>query len=345
MSLITILIALLIFGVIVLIHEFGHFTVAKRAGVTVHEFSIGMGPALLKRERSGTLYALRLLPIGGFVSMEGENDMEEEGESDDPNAFSKKSLAKRVAILFAGAFNNLLLGYVLLLILTVMNGWVGTTQIIRLEEGTSAYGILEVGDTITAVNGHRVYTSNDVSYEFLRDEDGLVEMTVRRGNETLTRAIQFPLETVEGQQFITIDFRVAAVRPTALQYFTYPVNWSLSIVKEIWGTLLGLLTGRYAINQLSGPVGVVSAIGQASRIGFRSLLTLAAYITINIGIFNLLPIPILDGGRIVLEIAGEILPKNRWTRGAIGALMAASVALMILLMIFVTVQDITRVIS
>jgi len=344
MNFVTVLIAVLIFGLIILIHEFGHYTVARCMGVTVYEFSIGMGPALWKTEKNGTTYALRLLPIGGYVSMEGENDLAQEGESDDPNAFSRKPVLQRVAILSAGVCNNLLLGYALLILLTALNGWVGTTQIIRLEEGTSAYGTLQVGDTITAVNGHRVRTSNDITYEFLRDEDGLVDLTVRRNGETQTHSIRFPLEVYENQQYITIDFKVAAVRPTALQYITYPVNWGISIVKEIWGTLLGLLTGRYAVNQLSGPVGVVTAIQKASRIGFRSLLNLAAYLTINIGVFNLLPVPILDGGRIVLELACEVLPKKRFVKKVVGALMSISVLLLLLLMAVVTFQDITRII-
>jgi len=338
----TILVSLLVFGAIILFHEFGHYAVAKRAGVTVLEFSIGMGPAVWKTEKNGTLYALRALPIGGFVMMEGENDAQEGETSGDPNAFSKKPLLHRIAILLAGSFNNLLMGYLLLVILTVMNGWVGTTQIVRLEEGTSAYGILELGDTITHLNGRRVRTSNDISYEFLRDEDGLIDVTVRRNGETLTERIQFPLETVEGQQFITIDFKVAAVKPSPLQYVTYPVNWGISICKEIWSTLIGLLTGRYAVNQLSGPVGVVSAIGQASRFGLRSLLQLAAFIAINIGIFNLLPIPVLDGGRIVIELVSAATGNSRIVKKVVGALMTASVALMVLLMVYVTFQDITR---
>ena len=338
----TFLIAILFFGAIILFHEFGHYIVAKRAGVTVLEFSIGMGPALWKTEKNGTRYALRLLPIGGFVAMEGENDAQEGERSSDPNAFSKKPLLHRIAILLAGSFNNLLMGYLLLVILTAVNGWVGTTQIVRLEEGTSAYGVLEIGDTITHLNGHRVRTSNDISYEFLRDEDGRIDVTVRRGGETRTERIQFPLETYEGQQFITIDFRVAAVKPTPLQYVTYPVNWGISIVKEIWSSLIGLFTGRYTINQLSGPVGVVSAIGQASRYGFGQLLRLAAFITINIGIFNLLPIPVLDGGRIVIELVGAATHNNRAVKKVINALMAASIALLVLLMVYVTFQDITR---
>ncbi len=338
----TFLAAVIIFGGIILFHEFGHFITAKRCGVTVNEFSIGMGPALWSKEKNGTLYSVRLLPIGGFVAMEGEDDNEEEEAAADPNAFSKKPFLSRLLILAAGSFNNLLLGYLVLALLTVLNGYVGTTRIVRFNEGAVSEGILQIDDTITAVNGHRVYTSNDITYEFLRDEDGLIDLTVRRGDETLTQQVQFELAQYEQQQYITIDFKVAAVKPTALQYLTYPLNWGISIIKEVWGSLVDLLGGRYAVNQLSGPVGVVNAIGQASKLGLKSLLEMAAFLTINIGVFNLMPIPILDGGRIVIEALEEIF-HHKINKKLIQAVMMASVGLMVFLMLYVTYFDLFRI--
>lgn len=341
MSFLSIVLAVLVFGLIVVIHEFGHFIVAKRAGVTIYEFSVGMGPALIKKEHGGIDYCLRLLPIGGYVSMAGETDADDDG-ADDPDAFYRKPLLARILVLLAGPFNNLLLGYFVLVILTVMNGWVGTTCIAQLEEGTSAYGILQLGDRITAINGHRVYTSNDISYEFLRDEDGLMEITVRRDGETITSSIQFPLESYDGQQYITIDFKVAAVVPTALDYVTYPINWGMSIIKEVWGSVIGLCTGRYAVNELSGPVGVVSAIGQAAKISMKTFIKMVAYITVNIGVMNLLPIPVLDGGRIVLEVCRSIFGDSAPYRKIFRILLAVSMGLLVFLMLYVTFLDITR---
>lgn len=340
----TILAAVVIFGGIILFHEWGHYLTARRCGMTINEFSIGMGPALLKKEKNGTLFSVRALPIGGFVALEGEEDAETGEPTNDPNAFSKKPLRSRIAVLLAGSLHNLLLGYLILVLLTALNGYVGTTRVVRFNEGSLSEGSLQLGDTITAINGHRVYTSNDISYEFLRDEDGLIDVTVRREGETLTLPIQFPLTEYEGQQFITIDFKVAAVKPTPLQYVTYPLNWGLSIVKEVWGSLIDLLRGRYAINQLSGPVGVVTAIGQASKFGIKSLLEMAAFLTINIGIFNLLPIPVLDGGRIVIEALTE-LTRHKLSPKIIQGAMTASVCLMILLMVYVTYHDIFRIVT
>jgi regulator of sigma E protease len=343
LGLTTLIAAVIIFGTIILFHEFGHFIVARLSGVTVNEFSIGMGPAVLKKEKNGTLYALRALPVGGFVALEGEDDNEEEVPTDDPNAFSNKPLLPRILILLAGVFNNLLLGYLILVLLTAMNGYVGTTRIVRFNEGALSADVLQAGDVITALNGHRVYTSNDISYEFLRDEDGVIDVTVRRDGETLSLPVQFPIETYEGQQFITIDFKVAAAKPTALQYVTYPFNWGLSIVKEVWGSLIDLLRGRYAINQLSGPVGVITVIGEATKLGLRSLLEMAAFITINVGVFNLLPIPILDGGRVVIEVLEELF-HHKINEKIIRGVMTASACLMIALMVYVTYQDIFRIV-
>lgn len=334
---ITALAAVLIFGAIIFVHELGHFTVAKLAGVTVYEFAIGMGPALWKREKNGTLYSLRAFPIGGYVMLEGEDEA-----VDSPGSFSNKPASARIAVLLAGAFNNLVLGYVILVILTAMTGYVGTTTIVRFDEGAMSASQLMEGDRILRVNGHRVRTSNDITYEFLRDEDGLIDMTVSRGGETITLPVQFRMEQLdEGVQAIAIDFKVAAIPATPVQYLTYPVNWSLSIIKQVWGSLIDLLTGRYAVNQLSGPVGVVSAIGQATRMGLDSFLLMAAFITINIGIFNLLPIPILDGGKIVLSLI-EAVAGRPINQRLVTAIMSVSVGLMVMLMLYVTWNDIFR---
>ncbi len=334
---ITALAAILIFGGIIFVHELGHFTVAKLTGVTVYEFSIGMGPALWKREKGGTLYSLRLLPIGGYVMLEGEDEA-----VDSPGSFSNKPVLTRISVLLAGAFNNLVLGYVILVILTAISGYVGTTTIVKFNDGAQSSAQLMLGDRVTRVNGHRVRTSNDITYEFLRDRDGLIDMTVVREGETLTLPVQFRMEQLEeGVQAIEIDFKVAAIPATPGQYLTYPVNWSLSIVKQVWGSFLDLLTGRYAVNQLSGPVGVVSAIGQATRLGFESFLLMAAFITINIGIFNLIPFPILDGGKVVLSLI-EAAVGRPINQRIINGIMTVSVGLMIALMLYVTWNDIFR---
>jgi regulator of sigma E protease len=330
--------AILIFGAIILFHELGHFTVAKWAGVSVHEFSIGMGPAIFKRTKNGTLYSLRILPVGGYVMMEGEDE-----PVDVPGSFSGKPLLHRIAILLAGSFNNLVMGYLILVVLTIMTGYVGTTRVALFNEGAVSSQQLQLGDKITKVNGHWVHTSNDITYEFLRDRDGLIEMTVQRNGQSMTLApIQFKMEQLgEGMQAIDLDFKVAAVPAQSLEYVTYPFNWGLSIIKQVWGSLIDVVTGRYAVNQLSGPVGVVSAIGQASKMGFENLLLIAAFIAINIGIFNLVPFPILDGGKIMIAVLEAVIGR-RINQRVLEWIMMISVGLLLTLMLYVTWNDIFR---
>jgi len=340
--LVTIIAAVLIFGGIILFHEFGHFIVARVCGVTINEFSVGMGPAVWKKEKNGTLYAVRLLPIGGFVDMEGESD-DDENPTTDPNAFTKKPFWQRFLILVAGSFNNVLMGYIILIVLTVLNGYVGSTRVVVFDENAVSSQYLQYDDEITAINGNRTRTAYDITYEFLRDEDGLIDVTVLRNGEKMTLPIQFAMEEQDGQQFINLDFKVAAVKPTLTEYVTYPFNWSLSIVKEIWGSFIDLVRGRYAINQLSGPVGVVSAIGAATEYGIKNLLLLAAYIAINIGVFNMLPLPILDGGRIFIELFTTVF-RGKTAKKIVQIAMSISVGIVVFLMLYVTYNDIFKLI-
>lgn len=336
-TLITILAAILVFGAIIFFHELGHFTAAKLSGVTVTEFAVGMGPLLLKKEYKGTVYSLRLLPVGGFTALEGEDEA-----VDSEHSLTNKPLLSRVSVFLAGSVFNIVMGYLILVVLTVMSGYVGTTYIAAFREGSISQSTLALGDKILKVNGHRVTTSNDITYEFLRDPDGLIDMTVQRGDETLTLPVRFRMEEIsEGVNAIDIDFQVAAVPATPRDYVTYPINWGSSIVKQVWGALIDLVTGRFAVNQLSGPVGVVSAIGQASKLGLESLMLMAAMIAINIGIFNLLPLPILDGGKIIITVIEAAIGRPINAR-LIEGIMVGSVILIVGLMVYVTYNDIFR---
>jgi regulator of sigma E protease len=199
----TIIAAILIFGAIIFFHELGHFATAKWSGITVHEFAVGMGPALFKKEYHHTMYSLRILPIGGYTLMEGEDaDVDSEG------SFSRKPIWKRIVVLLAGSMANILMGYLILAILTVMSGYVGTTRIAEFWPNAQSEGQLAVGDRILRVNGHRVATSNDITYEFLRDRDGLIDLVIERNQEKIPLTVQFPMEEVEGGlNMISIDLK------------------------------------------------------------------------------------------------------------------------------------------
>lgn len=339
--LLTILAAVFVFGLVIFIHELGHFMAAKFSGIKVNEFAMGMGPRLLKWKRKETQYSLRLLPIGGYVSMEGEDE-----ESDAEGSFSKAPVGNRILVVVAGAVMNLLLGFLVLVAVVCMQPLVATRTVAEFSEGalTQASG-LQVNDTIVAVNGRRCYTANDLSYEFARTQDGAADLTViRDGEKVELKNVQFQTTVYEGQRVMQLDFKYYGQHKTFANVIQQAGNWFMSLGRSVVLCFVDLITGRAAINQLSGPVGIVSAIGQAASLGFDSLLLLMALITINLGIFNVLPLPALDGGRLLLLIIEAIRRKPIKQKYEM-IINTAGFALLMLLMLFVTFNDITRLIG
>lgn len=323
----TVLLTVLVFGVIINLHELGHFFFAKLFGVKVNEFSFGMGPQLLGWGKGETQYSIRLFPIGGFVAMEGEDE-----ESGNGRAFCNKPAWQRFIILFAGAGMNLLLGLVLLAYTTSQMSLLGTNVVGRLEEGAASAAYLQPGDRIIEVNGYNTPSYNDVVFQLIRDEDGLVDLTVLRGGDlSMTRwertlagfgigekelgeklylSVPFQMEELqEGTRTLKIDFIFLGAEKTLGNGITYTFQQTVSTVKQVWYSLLDIVTGRFGLSQLSGPVGTATVIREASDAGFRSLVVLVAYISINVGVFNLLPIPALDGGRMFFLLVGALFRR------------------------------------
>ena len=349
MTAVYIIVAILVFGVIIIIHEAGHFAAAKSCGVKVNEFSIGMGPRLFGWGKGETKYSLRLLPIGGYVSMEGEDE-----DSFDPRAFGKKPAWQRLIIVCAGAFMNLVLGFVILIIVTSLSEAVTTTKVAGFysEDSPSHVSGLEVGDEIIKVNGMKVFCDTDISYQFQLDEDRTFEMTViRNGQKVTLPAVKFDGTTAEdGSSGLVIDFYVLGEKVTPLSVISYSSRKFVSVARTIWLTLIDLLRGRYGINDLSGPVGIVGAIGDvvgstAKGVAFGEMLldlmTFVVFITVNVGIFNLLPIPALDGAR-ALFIVIEMIRRKPISPEREGIIHFVGLMLLFGLMIVVTVLDITK---
>ena len=335
--LVTAISVILVFGLLIFFHELGHFMFAKASKVSVNEFSIGMGPAIFKKQKGETLYSIRILPFGGY------NMLEEDREKD--GCFENASFLKKLMILLAGAAYNIILGYILLCIITAMNGYIGTTIVAQFGENAKSSQYLQLGDEITRLNGHRVRTSNDIMYELTRDADGLIDVELIRDNEKITVPVEFEMEEVaEGVNAIRMDFLVLAKDATFWDYLTYPLNWSLSLVKQVWGSLIDLITGRVPVNQLSGPVGIVSVIGQASKLGIKPLLMLSAFISINLGIFNLLPIPILDGGKILIYFIEKLRGKP-FSEKTYNIMNNVSAAAILFLVLYATTNDVLRLIK
>lgn len=343
-----ILVAILFFGLIIAIHELGHFLSAKLFGVKVNEFSLGMGPAIFKKQRGETKYSLRCLPIGGYVSMEGEDD-----SSEDERAFCNKKPWKKFIIVAAGAIMNLILGFLFVVILTSMDDLIGTTQIHSFyDNATSAQYGLAVGDEIKEINGTHIFSSRDISYAMLRDDDGIYDMVVKRNGEKVKlKDVHFDRKTDEnGNSTIIYDFIIVGVEKTPLNVITTAAKDTVSIARLVWLTLFDLVTGHYGINDLSGPVGTVSIIADvtseaaSSGAGFDTIIYIMALISINVGVFNLLPIPALDGGRLFFILI-EMIRRKPVPAKYEGYVHAAGMALLILLMVVITFNDIKNLIT
>lgn len=335
----TILIAVLVFGVLIFIHEFGHYIFARIFKVTIEEFAIGMGPKLLwyTSKKTNITYSLRMIPIGGYVAMVGE-----EGESADPNSFDKKPTWQRLIITLAGAAVNIVAGFIAMSILTSMIYLFGTQIGGFYTEEESGYEIssedsgLMVGDVITKVNGKRVSIYDELSYQVMRYGNEPCTLTIVRDGETMELLVVFPEAIESGQEFGVLDIKPVPVDRNLGSIIKFSWRKSVLIVRMCWESIIDLITGRYTLDAVSGPVGISGAIGDAAKAGFPNLLYLTAMISINLGVMNLLPIPALDGGRIIFLlielIARRRLPKKvEDTINSVGllALLGLSVIIMI----------------
>lgn len=338
--------ALLFFGVIIMIHECGHFTCAKIFKVKVNEFSLGMGPALFKRKKGDTLYALRLFPIGGYVAMEGEDDA-----SEDDRAFNKKPVWQKMIIVVAGALMNLILGFILMvLLLTTSTDLIGTNTIKEFypDAVSSQYG-LQAGDRFLEIDGHHVWSELDLSFLMSRSQDGVFDFVVERDGEKVTlNGVHFATEQQNGVTLIQYDFIIIGEQPGFLNIVKNAFTQSASIVRMVWLSVFDLVTGRYGMSELAGPVGTVDIIADVTAQAVSSgsltnLLTIMAFITINVGVANLLPLPALDGGRF-LFLAIEAVRRKPVNPKYEGYVHAAGLVLLLLLMVVVTYNDIARIV-
>ena len=344
---ITIIIALLVFSFLIFIHEFGHFISARIFKVTVNEFSIGMGPRLVwyDSKKTGIRYSLAMFPIGGFVSMAGEDD-----ESDDPNSFDKKPAWQRFIITAAGASVNIIAGFLAMIILTSVIP-IGNTTVAKFvpkeetgyEISSSESGLME-GDVITKVDGKSVKIADELSYEIMRRGTEPIDITViRDGKEFTIEDVVFPGLTESGQSFGSMDFKVFAVEKDFSEVMKFAFRKSALIVRMCWESIFDLLTGRYTFAAVSGPVGISSAIGDAAKAGGSSLLYITALISINLGVMNLLPIPALDGGRLI-TLLFEMISRKRIPKKIEGMVNAVGLAALLLLSVVIMIKDVVQLI-
>ncbi len=336
-----ILFAILFFGVIIALHEFGHFLTAKLFGIQVNEYSIGMGPVLLKRKKGETQYSWRLFPIGGFVSMEGEDE-----ESENPRAFNNQKAWKRFIVVAAGATVNIILGLVLVCVMLGADGKMPSrivsdvsTQMEAVENG------VRPGDEILRINNTKVLSARDLYYDLFRDEDGVFDIEIRRDGEKLTlSALPVTYSAEEG----FCDFIVGDKKTTALNILPGAVSQTLSMTKLVWLSLIDMIRGQYGLKDISGPVGTISIVAETASDAiqasdYSSVFFILAFITVNIGIVNLLPLPALDGGRL-LFIFIEMIFRKPVPKKFEAWVHAAGFILLIGLMVLITFNDILNLI-
>lgn len=348
-----IIIAIIIFGILIAIHEFGHFTAAKLCGVKVEEFAIGMGPALFKKQKGETVYALRILPIGGFCAMAGEDE-----ESDDPRAFTNQGFWKKFVILCAGSFMNLVLGIVLILIMYAGAQAFVTPTIDHFMDGCPYEGTeaMQAGDTFYSIDGQRIYLVSDVS-SFLMRGDGVYDIVMLRdGKKVELKDFALTTKTYaeyanDGPKYGFVFGYTEATFGTKLEY-TW--NTTLEFSRLVWLGLGDLINGKVGLKDMSGPVGIVdmmNEVGQqaeSTKAAADNLLYISAFIAVNLAIMNMLPIPALDGGRVFLMIVTviiEAVSRKKLDPKYEGYIHLGGMVLLLGLMALVMYNDIAKLIT
>lgn len=379
---VTAIVTIVVFLVMITLHELGHFTAAKLLGVKVPEFSVGMGPAILKRQGKETLYALRVLPIGGYCRLEGEN-----GESDDPAAFSNQTLWKRFVIVAAGAIINLLLGFALFMAVVKMMSPIATNIVEKVDERSylDEAGVMP-GDRIIGINGHKVGIFNEIGLyiDEIEPEEKSTELVIKRGREK--KRLSIPLsssettvtygekgaeftDTVNGitksytvqyekevpqdiigksysQSRYIIGFEAKREDITALNIVPEAWHYTRYVIKSIFSAIFDLISGKLGIGSLSGPVGVAGVINDAVNSGKDSLLNIlfiVATLTLNLGIFNLLPLPALDGGRLFFMLI-ELIRRKPVPPEKEGLVHTIGLVLLLMLAAVVCYSDVMKLI-
>ena len=417
-KIIPVLIAVLFFGVIILIHEFGHYIFAKLFGVKVNEFAIGMGPTILRKQGKETKYALRLFPIGGFVSMEGEEE-----ESEDGRAFCNQKTWKRMIIIAAGATFNLILGVIICFCLVASEDLVGTNQILQFYETavSNQQDGLKEGDKLISIDGKRVFSDYDISFLMQRNSSGVYNFEVERDGERLTLPrVHFARRTGgnfsysedctisdlsskikgfglkdgdridsvngeivnNGEELIaaigkdddyTYDFGIERqgefseftdVKLAVVTVFDFVIlgqeknignvtktafGYALSMGRMVYLSLFDLISGQYGMNDLAGPIGTISVITDIAEesiatVDWSGLFMLMAMITINIGLFNLLPVPALDGGHLFFMVF-ELIFRKKIPQKYESYIHAAGLVILLGFMAIISASDIWKLIS
>ncbi len=351
----TVIFAIILFSVLIFVHELGHFLTAKLSGVQVNEFSLFMGPAVFKKQVGETLYAIRCIPIGGYCAMEGEDE-----DTDNPRSFQKAAWWKRLIILVAGSAMNFLAGLVLFAVVYFPAQQFVTPIIAQIEEGCALageYGI-QVGDRILELDGEKIYVQGDFSMLLSLNGGDVHDLVLERDGEKIVLN-DFTMEKREfdngdGTTSLRYGFSFTVEEATFASRVSYVWNMALDTVRMVRLSLQMLFTGQAGLSDMSGPVGIVSQMSEVAEasettaIAIQNLLYLGGFIAINLAVMNLLPIPALDGGRAVcllLTVAVEAVTHKKINPKYEGYLHGAGMVLLLALMAVVMFKDIFTLIG
>ena len=327
----TIIYALLIICVLIFFHELGHFMAAKACGVKVNEFAIGMGPKVLKKQKGETLYSVRAFPLGGFCAMEGEDE-----DSQDERAFNRKSVWKKAIIIVAGAAMNLIIAIILMIAVNYMNG-VPTTTISQVEENSPAYTAgIQKGDTILSINDKKINSWDDV--QAVKNAVNTRELNIKVQRKDTELNIKTTLKENDRNKIIGI---VPVSEKNIVKAIANGPSATWNMAKSMYSGLYSLITGKVSAKELSGPVGIVYLINKGISRGFATVLYLTSLISLNLAIINMLPLPALDGGRLLMVIIRRLTGKAISSKVE-GVIHAVGLGLLLLLTIYVTWNDIVR---
>ena len=330
-----------VFGILIFIHELGHFLTARACKVNIKEFAVGMGPTLFSwnSKKYGTKYGVRALPIGGFVSMVGEDEA-----SDDEGAFCNTKVWQRMLITIAGPLMNLILGFILMTALVLAQGPIGSTTVASFDENSLSNSQIVEGDVIVEVGGTKVYSGNEVLYEITNKGFEPIDILVKRNGEKLLLSdVVFPTVEEDGVVFGSMDFKVLQEQRSFGNLMKQSFTRSVSTVKMVIDSLVGLINGRFGMDAVSGPIGVAEVVGEAAKTDGFTFMYIVTILTINLGVFNLIPFPALDGGRFLFLII-EGIRKKPINKNVEAYINFAGIIILFAFMIFVSFKDVMKLI-
>lgn len=340
-TVITIVVGLLTLTALVVAHEWGHYILGRICGFRIEEFAAGMGPKIVSRvsKKNGIRYSLRALPIGGFVQFYGEDE-----EQKDPAAFNSRPKWQRALTLAAGPLMNVIVAFLLTVaVLTCFGDYTPVVKSVQEDSPAYAMGIRE-GDKIVSINGKQIDFMMEVSMMTIQETGGVVDMTLERNGQRIDYDVPTIIDSESERRVLGIGLGSERRTFGFFQAIGLAFKWLFLVVREMFEFLGGLIFRGQGADQVAGPVGTISLIGTAIRSGPEMLLRIAALLSLNLGIMNILPFPALDGGRLVF-IGIEAVRGKPISRAKEGYINFAGFIVLFGLVIVLTYQDIARLIA